>query len=751
MGYSLGIDLGATTCVAAIRRGATLEVPPLGDHATGMPAVALPRDDGTAAVGEWADARSVYEPPLVARHVLARLGDGRPIDIDGHPVDPVGLTGAVLREAVARAASGGAPPAHVVVTYPLLPDGAEQVLAAAAEEAIGAAATLVPAPVAAVARHAAEGNLRDDVVVAVVDVGGSSVDVTLVRRTPDAFDLVGDPATLADLGGVDLDGAVLSLVEGAIGDVTSVVSPTDGAGMLALRRLRTSCRAAKEQLSVDDRAVVEVALPHARGRVEITREAFERTVEPALAEIADLVLATIDDAGLIPADIRAVVLTGGSARIPLLVDVLRRRLDPPVLVEDDPATTVALGAALFAEADDDALPLAGPSAADGWAGDDAPAGPAVDAGPGPAGLPGGAGALGAGAFGAAALGAAAGAAADDASTSDLAGVPGFEDLAALPPIGPTTGGGPLPWETGPPPPAPWETAEAAAWEGDGPDGAPADPWGSAHDPWPSGQAPAVGDWGGPTDPWTSGAHPALEAGTDAPPANPWDAPPTGDVPPADPWAPPTGAGPGGAWDDWSPPATAALGAAAASGAAGRGGEVEWGQTSDDEVRRLTTSDTDPFGRSGTLTSRLRSRSERSDEDDDDGGRLDMRLVVGGLAAAAAIVIAGGYFALSATGGDTDPAIAVSDASPLTTTTTTMPPTTTTTVPPTTEAPTTTTESTTTTTRPRPRPTTTTTAAPTPPPPPPVTEPPTTTTTVPPTTSTTCRATTTTTTDDGRSP
>ena len=109
MGYSLGIDLGATTCVAAIRRGATLEVPPLGDHATGMPAVALPRDDGTAAVGEWADARSIYEPPLVARHVLARLGDGRPIDIDGHPVDPVGLTGAVLREAVARAALGRRP------------------------------------------------------------------------------------------------------------------------------------------------------------------------------------------------------------------------------------------------------------------------------------------------------------------------------------------------------------------------------------------------------------------------------------------------------------------------------------------------------------------------------------------------------------------------------------------------------------------------------------------------------------------
>jgi molecular chaperone DnaK len=209
MTYSLGIDLGATSCVVAMRRGAGVEVCRIGRNGAGMPAIALPQPHGSLLVGEEADARSAYEPALVARYVVSRLGDGEPIDIDGRDLDPLALTRAVLREAVERAAPRGTRPDQIVVTYPLSPGvGPEELIADAAAEEFGPTATLVPAPVAAVARFAAERSLDEDAVVAVVDVGGSSVDVTLVRRTPTAFDLVGEPATLADLGGVDLDSAV---------------------------------------------------------------------------------------------------------------------------------------------------------------------------------------------------------------------------------------------------------------------------------------------------------------------------------------------------------------------------------------------------------------------------------------------------------------------------------------------------------------------------------------------------------------
>ncbi len=530
MGYSLGIDLGATTCLVALRRGAAVEVCRIGEDGAAMPAVALPRDDGTLLVGEQAEARSEYEPALVARYVVSRLGDGAPIDIDGHHLDPLALTRSVLREAIDRAAPlPGVAPDHVVVTYPLLPGvGPEELIADAAAEEFGPTATLVPAPVAAVARLAAEQGFGDDAVVVVVDLGGSSVDVTLVRRTPTAFDLIGDPASLSDLGGVDLDGAVLSLVEGAIGDVSSMVVPGDSAGMLALRRLRTSCRAAKERLSVDDTAVVEVAMPNARGRVEITRDAFERTIEAALVEAVDLVMATIEDAGLIPADLRAVIVTGGSARIPRVTELLRENLGLPVVSEARPEATVALGAALFADVADD---LAGPAG-----GAPGPLSGSTGSPPGSTGAGSGLGiaALGLGAAGAAAAGlAGAGAAgAAEGGITELPGLP-FTGLESIPAIGPTTGGGPLPWEdahpgahgdTGPPP----EDQAPASWPDQAGEEPP--PWSDppvAPDPWAS--TPPEDP---PADPWTTVSPDA--------PADPWATVPPED-PPADPWTrcPPT--------------------------------------------------------------------------------------------------------------------------------------------------------------------------------------------------------------------
>src|SRR5690606_35538032 len=259
----------------------------------------------------------------------------------------------------------GARPDQLVVTYPLRPgDASEPVLAAAAERVVGPAVTLIPAPVAAVAKLADDRDLGDEALVAVLDVGGSSVDATLVRRTPEALDLVGDPVSRTDLGGVDLDAVVLALVENAIGDITSVVTPGDYAAMVALRRVRASCRAAKERLSTEPAAVVEVALPHARGRVEITREAFEEAAAPALSDATDVLLSAISDAGLLPAALSLVLLTGGSPRLPLLRRMAAERPGLPVAVAA--GALAALAEPSAAGADPDATVAAPPAV--GWAG-----------------------------------------------------------------------------------------------------------------------------------------------------------------------------------------------------------------------------------------------------------------------------------------------------------------------------------------------------------------------------------------------
>jgi molecular chaperone DnaK len=598
MTYSLGIDLGTTTCTVARRDGPTIEICPLGPGAAGLPSVALAGRDGQVLVGHEADRRCRHEPPLVARYVQGRLDGPAPIEVDGHRVDPALLTAALLRAAAERAAPApGATADQTVVTFPLGPGSApEAVVTSAAIDALGPDTVLVPAPVAALAQAATTHDLGDDAVVAVVDVGGTTVDVALLRRTPDAFDLVGEPATLPDLGGLDLDAAVLALVESSVGDVTSTVDPGDRAGMLALRRLRAACRAAKERLSTEHDATVEVALPHARGHVEVTRDAYERTIEPALVEIADLVAHTVDANGLTLPDLEAIVLVGGAARTPRVTEVLAERLGRPVLRDDAPEATVALGGALFAEVADAAV---GPAAI--------PPAPVLASmaqlGDAPAPEP-----------------------PPDLGIDGNGALPGLAALADIPPVGPTTGGGPLPWQSA----APADDDLPFRDTGDMP-ALPADP------------TPGAWDTAAPSspEPWESAVAPTAAR--------------------ADGWAPP----PPPALDDggWGAPGAADAGAPDATALALP--QDAWGQTSDAQVRRLTTSDTDPFGQrsSGVLASLRRERqaAEDAEVEADRAGTVDRRLVVGGVAAAIIVLMAGCWLAFASLGGGSSARITVADA------------------------------------------------------------------------------------------
>jgi molecular chaperone DnaK len=362
MSYSLGVDLGAATCSAAARRGARIEPSALGESATTMPAVALPRADGSMLVGEPAEAACRFEPALVARTIASRLGEAeaQPIVIDGQLVDPDALTEALIGTVIQRTAGPGEWPGHLVLTYPLRHGGnVEPVLERASGRVTTSPVMLVPEPIAAMAKLTHDVELALDTTVAVIDFGGTNFDVTLFRRTETGFDLVGEPASLADFGGIDVDAAVLQHVEASIGDVTSQVRDDDHATMLALRRLRASCRAAKERLTTEYEAIVEVALPHARAQVQVTREDLERAIGPALTTAVDLIARTIEDAGLAIPDVHVLLLAGGSSRIPLLTRLITERIGLPIVADPMPELTVSLGAALFGEEDPaPALPAA---------------------------------------------------------------------------------------------------------------------------------------------------------------------------------------------------------------------------------------------------------------------------------------------------------------------------------------------------------------------------------------------------------
>ena len=91
---------------------------------------------------------------------------------------------------------------------------------------------------------------------------------------------------------------------------------------------------------------IAVLLPGLQTAVRLTRAEFEAMIRPQLEDSVDALHRAVASAGLAPSDLSAVLLVGGSSRIPLVAQLVSAAFDRPVAVDADPKNAIALGAAL---------------------------------------------------------------------------------------------------------------------------------------------------------------------------------------------------------------------------------------------------------------------------------------------------------------------------------------------------------------------------------------------------------------------
>ena len=277
MTYSLGVDLGTTFVAAAVARPVGVAMVPLGDQSVVAPAVVAVRPDGSIVTGDAAERRAVSQPALVARSVRRRLGDPEPVRLGDVSYPVTTLLAAQLRDVVARAADReGEPADRVVLAHPTTWAPArrgrfEEVARAAGVEA----PTLVTDAEAAV-YHAAPGRLRAGGVLAVYDLGGGGFEATIVRTRPEGPEILGTPEGIDGFGGLDVDEAILSYVDDAVGGALARLDVDDARTAVALARLRHDCVLAKENLSLDTETVVPVFLPGRHFEIRLNRTTFDQ-------------------------------------------------------------------------------------------------------------------------------------------------------------------------------------------------------------------------------------------------------------------------------------------------------------------------------------------------------------------------------------------------------------------------------------------------------------------------------------------
>ncbi|MGH3799194.1 MAG: Hsp70 family protein, partial [Pseudonocardiaceae bacterium] len=358
MRYALGVDVGTSFTAAAICRSDDhqqnkADVVALGSRMPSVPSVLFLGADGSVVVGEAAERRALTDPDRVVREFKRRIGDDTPLLVAGQPYAAHDLAAMVVRWVVDRVTEreGGAP-ARIAITHPAGWGPYKKDLLACALVAVGLDdLTFIAEPEAAAVSYATQERVEAGTTIAVYDLGGGTFDAAVVHKTgAGSFALLGSADGLEQLGGADFDEAVFTRVQvdTAQSDTTrwDTLDVDNPSVLSGLARLRRECTEAKEALSSDTEVSIPVLLPEVSADVRLGRSEFEEMIRPALEDTVDSLSRAIRSAELSSEDLGAVLLVGGSSRIPLVSQMVSAALGCPVVVDADPKTTIALGAAL---------------------------------------------------------------------------------------------------------------------------------------------------------------------------------------------------------------------------------------------------------------------------------------------------------------------------------------------------------------------------------------------------------------------
>ncbi len=347
MSKIIGIDLGTTnSCVSVLEAGEPKIIPtPEGGRTT--PSVVAFKN-GEKIVGDVAKRQMITNPNTILS-VKRLMGSSKKVEAEGKKYTPEEISAMILSYMKDYAESYlGEKVTKAVITVPAyFNDSQRQATKNAGKIAGLEVERIINEPTAAALAYGLDKQDKDHTIL-VYDLGGGTFDVSILEIGDGVFEVKSTNGN-NKLGGDDFDDRIMDYLVAEFKKENGVDLSKD---KMAMQRLKDAAEKAKKDLS----GVVstQISLPFiSQGtdgplhmELNLTRAKFEDLIKDLVESTLEPIKKALKDAKMTKKDIDQVILVGGSTRIPMVQELVKKELGKEPHKGVNPDEVVAMGAAI---------------------------------------------------------------------------------------------------------------------------------------------------------------------------------------------------------------------------------------------------------------------------------------------------------------------------------------------------------------------------------------------------------------------
>lgn len=348
MGKIIGIDLGTTnSCVSVMEGGEPVVIPNSeGDRTT--PSVVAFSKDGERLVGKIAKNQAVTNPENTVISIKRDMGTNKKVKIGAEEFSPQEISAMILQKLKADAESYlGQKVTEAVITVPAyFSDSQRQATKDAGKIAGLNVLRIINEPTAAALAYGVEKENEQKVLI--YDLGGGTFDVSILEIGDGVFEVLATSGNNR-LGGDDFDNKIMDFLVEEFKKETRIDLGQD---TVAKQRLKEAAENAKKELSQAGQTTINLPFITADAtgpkhmNITLTRAKFEELIKDLVAKTIEPVNNALRDAKLQASDLDQVLLVGGSTRVPLVQEEVKKITGKEANKGINPDECVAIGASI---------------------------------------------------------------------------------------------------------------------------------------------------------------------------------------------------------------------------------------------------------------------------------------------------------------------------------------------------------------------------------------------------------------------